>query len=437
MHDGGFTLVWIADLHIHSHYSMATSKLCEPVNLHRWAGLKGLALIGTGDFTHAGWRRELRENLVEAEPGFYRLRAKHQPEIPDQPDTRFVISGEISSIYKKNGRTRKVHNLILLPSLKAADAFSTKLESLGMNIHSDGRPILGMDSYDLFRMALDVCSEAIFIPAHIWTPHFSVFGSNSGFDLIEECYEDLTPYISALETGLSSDPAMNWQWSALDRFRLVSNSDAHNPQNLGREATVFEAEFSYQGLKRALQGDVRDRLVETIEFFPEEGKYHYDGHRNCGVSFTPEQTAEHNGLCPVCGKKVTVGVLNRVTALTDRPFGFKPEEARPFQRLIPLMEIIGDVYNMGVHSRKVETAYWALLREFGPELTILRETDIEWLTRVDALLGTAVSRLRSGQVNITPGYDGQYGVISVINADERKLSGKIKPYRDIERGSIG
>ena len=399
---------------------MATSKLCDPVNLHRWAGLKGITLVGTGDFTHGGWRRELRENLVEAEPGFYRLRKEHQPEIPDQPDARFMISGEISSIYKKNGRTRKVHNLILLPSLEAADALSAKLESLGMNLHSDGRPILGLDSYRLFQMTLDVCPEAIFIPAHIWTPHFSVFGSNSGFDLIEECYEDLTPCISALETGLSSDPAMNWQWSALDRFRLISNSDAHNPQNLGREATVFEAELSYQGLRKALQGDATDRLAGTVEFFPEEGKYHYDGHRNCGISFTPEQTAQHNGLCPVCGKKVTVGVFNRITALADRPLGFQPEGAQPFQRLIPLKEIIGDVYNVGVNTRKVDTVYWALLREFGPELVILRDTDIERLTQFDSAIGMAISRLRNGQVSIIPGYDGQYGVISVISEEERK-----------------
>lgn len=401
---------------------MATSKLCDPVNLHRWAGLKGITLIGTGDFTHAGWRRELRENLVEAEPGFYRLQLKTQPEIPGQPDPRFVISGEISSIYKKNGRTRKVHNLILLPSLEAAERISAKLESQGMNIHSDGRPILGLDSYRLFQMTLDICPEAILIPAHIWTPHFSVFGSNSGFDAIAECYEDLTSCISALETGLSSDPAMNWQWSALDQFRLVSNSDAHNPQNLGREATVFEAELSYQGLKKALEGDETDRLVETIEFFPEEGKYHYDGHRNCGISLTPEQTAKYNGLCPVCGKKVTVGVLHRVTTLADRPLGFQPEGARPFQRLIPLKEIIGDVYNVGVQSRKVETVYMDLLRKIGPEMTILRETDIEQLNQIDSLLGTAISRLRSGEVSIKPGYDGQYGVISLIDEAERKQS---------------
>lgn len=289
-----------------------------------------------------------------------------------------------------------------------------------MNLHSDGRPILGLDSYRLFQMTLDVCPEAIFIPAHIWTPHFSVFGSNSGFDLIEECYEDLTPCISALETGLSSDPAMNWQWSALDRFRLISNSDAHNPQNLGREATVFEAELSYQGLRKALQGDATDRLAGTVEFFPEEGKYHYDGHRNCGISFTPEQTAQHNGLCPVCGKKVTVGVFNRITALADRPLGFQPEGAQPFQRLIPLKEIIGDVYNVGVNTRKVDTVYWALLREFGPELVILRDTDIERLTQFDSAIGMAISRLRNGQVSIIPGYDGQYGVISVISEEERK-----------------
>lgn len=425
-------MAWIADLHIHSHYSMATSKDGNPVNLHRWAGLKGISLVGTGDFTHPGWRQELRDNLVEAEPGFYRLKNAPPPEIPDQPEVRFVVSGELSNIYKKNGRTRKVHNLLILPSLEAADKISSKLESLGMNIRSDGRPILGMDSYHLFQMALDLCPEMIFIPAHIWTPHFSVFGSNSGFDTITECYEDLTDYINALETGLSSDPAMNWQWSALDRFSLVSNSDAHNPQNLGREANLFDAEFSYQGLKNALADKGDNRLAGTIEFFPEEGKYHFDGHRNCGVTLAPEETAQYGGICPVCGRKLTVGVLNRVDALADRPRGFQPEKSRPFQRLVPLRQVIGDAYRVGAGSRKVETVYFNLLHHFGPELSILREIDIDLITQFSGtLLGTAIKRLREGTVDVKPGYDGEYGVISIIKDTERHtLVGQTALFQD-------
>jgi uncharacterized protein (TIGR00375 family) len=412
---------WVADLHIHSHFSMATSKECNPVNLHRWAALKGIALVGTGDFTHPGWRAELRERLLPAEPGFYKAKENPAPEIPGQPEVRFVVTGEISTIYKKNDRTRKVHHLVILPSLEAADRIATRLEALGMNIRSDGRPILGLDSYLLFQLILEVAPDVIFIPAHIWTPHFSVFGSNSGFDTIEECYGDLTPHIWALETGLSSDPAMNWRWSALDRFSLVSNSDAHNPRNLAREANLFATEFSYPGLKSALQDKASDRFAGTLEFFPEEGKYHLDGHRNCQVCWEPSVTREHGMICPVCNRKVTVGVLHRVAELADRPAGFRPEHAKPFLSLVPLREVIGAAMNVGAASRKTERIYYDLLHEFGPELDILMKADLERVAaRAGTLISTGIQRLRERKVEIRPGYDGEYGVISLFDDLERR-----------------
>ncbi len=318
--------MFIADFHIHSKYSRATSKDCVPEVLELWARRKGLNLIGTGDFTHAAWRGELKEKLVPSEEGLYALKDEYRRE--DEiagPDfkPRFIVSGEISSIYKKNGRVRKIHNLILLPGLDQAEALSRRLEAIG-NLHSDGRPILGLDARDLLEITLSVCPDTIFIPAHVWTPHFSLFGAYSGFDSIEECFEDLTGHIQALETGLSSDPPMNWQLSALDKFTLVSNSDAHSPGNLAREANIFQTDLSYPLIARALQNRDTQEFYGTIEFFPEEGKYHYDGHRNCKVCLTPAQTEATSGLCPVCGGRITVGVLHRVTALADRNEDLSP-----------------------------------------------------------------------------------------------------------------
>lgn len=428
-------MAWVADFHIHSHFSVATSKESNPQSLGRWAGLKGISLVGTGDFTHPGWRRELSEALLPAEPGFYKLKETPALEIPNQPDVRFVVSGELSTIYKKNGRVRKVHHLVILPSLEAAERISNRLEDLGMNIRSDGRPILGLDSHDLLSLVLEACPEAIFIPAHIWTPHFSVFGSNSGFDGIEECYGDLTPYIHALETGLSSDPAMNWRWSALDRYTLVSNSDAHNPQNLGREANLFEAEFSYDGVKNALENKTAG-FIGTIEFFPEEGKYHYDGHRNCEVAWKPEETIANEGICPVCGRKVTVGVLHRVAVLADRPEGYRPEKAKPYQSLVPLAEVIGAALHLGRGSRKIDQIYHQLLHKFGPELAILREIELDSIAReAGPLVAEAIRRLRSGEVEVKPGYDGAYGVVSLLRETDRQallgqaalFEGKLEP----------
>ena len=413
--------MFIADLHIHSHYSRATSRDCVPEQLDLWARRKGIHLVGTGDFTHAAWREELAQRLEPSGEGFYRLRPEHR--LRDRaaaaaPDPRFVVTGEISSIYKKNGRVRKVHNVILLPSLEAAAALSARLEGLGCNLHSDGRPILGLDSRDLLELTLDACPEAVFIPAHIWTPHFSLFGAFSGFDTIEECFEDLTPHIHALETGLSSDPPMNWRLSALDRYFLVSNSDAHSPAKLGREANLFDAELSWGGLSGALSGGGRGPR-STIEFFPEEGKYHFDGHRNCGLRLTPAEAEAAGGVCPVCGRKLTTGVLHRVEQLADREEDFRRPDAAPFERIVPLPEIIGASVGRSAAGAAVERAYEAMLAELGPEFSILCELPLEDIRRVAGpCVAEGVRRVRAGELHWEPGFDGEYGRVEILSRDE-------------------
>ena len=407
----------IADLHIHSRFSMATSKEGTPENLDFWARKKGISLIGTGDFTHPVWREELKERLVSEGNGLYRLRDEYVKEesrkFPGE-GTRFVVSGEISSIYKKNGKTRKVHNVILLPGLEAADAMAQRLEKIG-NIHSDGRPILGLDSHDLLEMMLDVCPEGILIPAHIWTPHFSVLGAKSGFDSVEECFEELAPYIHALETGLSSDPAMNWRISKLDRYQLVSNSDAHSPSKLGREANLLDIDCSYQGLYRAIQPG--EGLEGTVEFFPEEGKYHFDGHRKCGVSLSPVEAERLGGICPVCGKKLTMGVDHRILQLSDRDesSAAMPESGRPYESLMPLPEVISACMGFSTASKKVQGQYEALLERLGSEFTILREVSPEDIRKAGGeVLAEGIRRLRAGEVVRKPGSDGEYGKIELF-----------------------
>ena len=455
---------YIGDLHIHSRFSMATSRDTTPEKLELSARKKGILLVGTGDFTHEGWRRELRERLEPAEEGFYRLR----PEFREPGNgawaagnPRFVVSGEISSIYKKNGRTRKVHNVILLPSFEAADALAARLEKIG-NIHSDGRPILKLDCRDLLEMLLDVCPEGMLIPAHIWTPHFSLFGRMSGFDRIEECFEDLTPYVHALETGLSSDPDMNRQWSALDGYQLISNSDAHSPAKLGREATVFDTEFSYEGLSGAIQRG--EGLSGTIEFFPQEGKYFYDGHRKCGVCLSPREAEALNGICPVCGKRLTMGVAHRIWELADRRDGGEiaqsysngkeladrrngrdadfrigsEEVARAgsdtcadkswyvgsgiseysgagFESLVPLPEVVSAVVGTSPASKKVSALCDQMLHDLGTEFAILRTIPLE---NIRAAFGDPIAHviqnLRQRNVTAKPGFDGEYGKITVL-----------------------
>ena len=405
----------IADLHIHSRFSMATSKEGTPENLDFWARKKGISLIGTGDFTHPVWREELKERLVSEGNGLYRLRDEYVKEdsrkFPGE-GTRFVVSGEISSIYKKNGKTRKVHNVILLPSLEAADAMAQRLEKIG-NIHSDGRPILGLDSHDLLEMMLDVCPEGILIPAHIWTPHFSVLGAKSGFDSVEECFEELAPYIHALETGLSSDPAMNWRISKLDRYQLVSNSDAHSPSKLGREANLLDIDCSYEGLYRAIQ--TGEGLEGTVEFFPEEGKYHFDGHRKCGVSLSPVEAERLGGICPVCGKKLTMGVDHRVEQLADRAEGFVKKDGKKYESLVPLPEVISTCMGYSAASKKVQGCFEQMIQTLGTEFDILRNVPSEDIKScAGERIAEGIENVRTGNVKRIPGYDGEYGKIELF-----------------------
>lgn len=409
----------IADLHIHSRYSRATSKQGTPEFLDLWARKKGISIVGTGDFTHPVWREELQEKLIPAEDGLYCL--KQESILADARNyggeaPRFVISGEISSIYKKNGKVRKVHNVILLPGLEDAEKLSQKLETIG-NIHSDGRPILGLDSHDLLEIMLEICPKGILIPAHIWTPHFSLFGAFSGFDTIEECYEDLTPYIHALETGLSSDPPMNWRISALDRFQLISNSDAHSPAKLGREANLLDIDLSYQGLYDAIQDG--KGLEGTIEFFPEEGKYHFDGHRKCHLCLSPEEAEGYGGICPICGKKITIGVDHRVLQLSDRKNGAERKIKKPFETLVPLPEVIAASIGKTVASKKVQEQYENMLQNLGNEFEILREIPVEDIRKQEGyLISEGIRRLRAGQVSRKPGFDGEYGTISLFHPEE-------------------
>ena len=411
--------MYIGDLHIHSRYSRATSRELTPEHLDLWARKKGIHILGTGDFTHPAWRAELAEKLEPAEPGLYLLKkeyALNRPSNLGQQSPRFVISGEISSIYKKNDRVRKVHSLIILPSLEAAEVLSRRLEAIG-NIHSDGRPILGLDCHDLLAVTLESCPEAIYVPAHIWTPHFSLFGAFSGFDTIEECYEELTPQIHALETGLSSDPAMNWRLSALDSYQLISNSDAHSPAKLGREASLFDIPMSYDGLYGAIQRG--EGLKGTIEFFPEEGKYHYDGHRKCHLCLSPSQARRYGGLCPVCGRKLTTGVLHRIEQLADRQEDFVLPGGRPYENLVPLGEVIAASAGSSPSSVKVTRQYEHLLEELGNEFHILREASLDDISRTaGSLTAEGIRHLRNGQVEWHPGYDGEYGRMRLFRPAE-------------------
>ena len=413
--------MYIADLHIHSKYSRATSRDCDAPHLDLWARRKGIRLLGTGDFTHPAWRAELAEALEPAEEGLYRLRpdCALPCETAAAEPPRFVVSGEISTIYKRGGKTRKVHHVILLPSLEAAEELAHRLEAIG-NLHSDGRPILGLDSRDLLDITLNACPEAIYIPAHIWTPHFSLFGAFSDFETLEECYGDLSCHIRALETGLSSDPPMNRRLSMLDRYTLVSNSDAHSPAKLGREANLLDCTLSYPALRRALE--TGEGFGGTIEFYPEEGKYHLDGHRACRCCLEPAQTAALEGRCPVCGRKLTVGVLHRVEQLADRadPIAL----SKPFESLIPLAEVLADGMGVSPAAKRVQEAYFALLARLGPEMRILRElspADIEREAGFAAAEG--IRRMREGRVIRKAGYDGEYGVISLFEPGELEILG--------------
>jgi uncharacterized protein (TIGR00375 family) len=419
---------YYADLHVHSRYSRATSRDCDLEHLALWAQRKGLGVVATGDFTHPAWFAELSEKLVPAEPGLYRLRDELAREVERRvppacrAPVRFVLSVEIATISKKGERTRKIHHLVYAPDLATADAFRRRLATMG-NLAADGRPILGLDSRHLLEVVLEAGPGACLVPAHIWTPWFAVLGSKSGFDSVDECYADLAGHIFAVETGLSSDPPMNWRVAALDRYRLISNSDAHSPGMLGREACVFDTDLAYDALFAALRTGAG--YGGTLEFFPEEGKYHLDGHRACAVRLEPAETRARGGLCPGCGKPLTVGVMHRVEALADRPPGHVPAGAAPFRSLVPLPEIVGEVRGVGAKSASVAADVAALAERLGPELRVLTDVPLEELARVAAApLVEAVARLRRGAVVREAGYDGEYGVIRMFAPGELARVGR-------------
>lgn len=412
---------FIADLHIHSKYSRATSVGMTPENIWEWAQLKGISVVGTGDYTHPKWFKELNDKLEPLENGLFKLKKAYQNvEVPAlcSGEVSFLLTTEISCIYSKDNKTRKVHCLVFVPDFSSAAKLSIALAKIG-NLNSDGRPILGLDAKDLLKIVLDTSHDAMLVPAHAWTPHFSVFGAASGFDSLYDCFGELASHIYAIETGLSSDPAMNWRLSALDGITLISNSDAHSPAKMGREANILDTDISYPAIMEALQSGAG--FAGTIEFFPEEGKYHYDGHRLCGVSLTPAETKKYDYLCPMCGKRLTVGVLHRLDELADRAEGIKPKSARPFRSIIPLPELISEVLRVGVSSKAVDNVYRRMLAALGSEFKILIDSplsDIE--DAVSPHLREAIARMRSGKVNIAPGFDGEYGKVRIFEEVERK-----------------
>ena len=394
------------DAHIHSKFSRATSKNMDLENLSEWARYKGIDILGTGDFTHPFWSAQLKEKLEDV-GGLFKLK-----ENANSPF--FILTAEISCIYSQDGKGRRIHLVIFAPSISDVEKINQRLSKIG-NLYSDGRPILGISAYDVTKIILEVSPESFIVPAHIWTPWFSLFGSNSGYNTVKECFKDLTSQIFALETGLSSDPPMNWRLSQLDNYSLISNSDAHSPANLGREATVFEVadkdNLSFSLIKKMLK---EGNISYTIEFFPEEGKYHYDGHRNCDVNISPDEAKKKNNKCPKCGRDLTIGVMHRVIDLADRKDGFKPEKAPSFKSLLPLREIIAESLKQKTGSRQVETEYMKIVKTVSPELPLLLDFSQEKLTgKVSPEIINAIQKIRQGKVEKIPGFDGVYGIIKV------------------------
>jgi uncharacterized protein (TIGR00375 family) len=403
-------MAFIADFHIHSKYSRATSKEMDIPALDEMAKLKGIDLVGTGDFTHPVWLDRLKRTLLPEEDGLYRF-----------GKTLFILTTEVNNIFYAHGTVRKIHNLIFAPSFKAVEKVNKRLAGFG-DLHSDGRPILKMEAKDLVETVLGADEDAFIVPAHIWTPWFSLFGANSGFDSIEECFGEYTKYVYALETGLSSDPQMNWRVSSLDRFTLISNSDAHSPSRLGREANVLSHRIGYKGVKKTLKEKNKEKFLYTVEFFPQEGKYHYDGHRGCDLCFSPRESRKHKNLCPKCGQPLTIGVMHRVETLADRDEDFDGiEDNIPFKHLVPLSEIIGEALDQGVDTKAVGERYRGITQRLGGEFKVLLEVPEAELSRsISPRIVDGIMRVRKGKVKIKCGYDGVYGKVRVFDEEEKK-----------------
>jgi uncharacterized protein (TIGR00375 family) len=413
---------FIADFHIHSRFSRSCSKKLTLPNNYSWAQIKGIELLTTADFTYPAWFAEINEQLKETAEGIYELKEEFiknsefmAPKSCQNP-VKFIFTTEVSLIYKKSGKVRKIHHVIMAPNLETAGKINKALDERG-NIRSDGRPILGMDSKVLLELLLEISPQIQLIPAHIWTPHFSIFGSKSGFDTVEECFEELSSHIFSLETGLSSDPAMNYRVSKLDKYVLVSNSDAHSPQKFGREATIFDTEMTYPAILEALRNDHK-KVIGTIEFFPEEGKYHYDGLRNENLCLEPSETKKFKFISPETGKKITVGVLHRVDDLADSPLGRVPKEAPKVWHLIPLVEILSEIFGVKSPNNKVNDFYFKLISELGPEFYILKDCPVNDIKKIDPRVAEAIDRMRNKKIIIQPGYDGEFGVIKLFKPEE-------------------
>lgn len=406
----------VTDLHIHSRWSRSCSKELTLPNIAKACERKGIQLVGTADALHPAWRASIGQDLSEAGEGVFALRDGSSP-------TRFILSTEISCIYKRGGKVRRLHHVVLFPSLSALDKLIASLTDRGCNLKSDGRPIIGLDSEELLKLVLDADERCLLIPAHAWTPWFSIFGSKSGFDSIQECFGDMSKHIFAIETGLSSDPSMNWRLSALDKVFLVSNSDAHSLDNLGREANVFEmAQPSYLELRRILCEHDVPKFLETYEFFPEEGKYHADGHRDCGFWCDPAETKRLKSACPKCGKPLTVGVLYRVDELADRqPGPSRPAGAPPYRSIVPLAEVIGEALGLGKASKRVKTVLDGFLQAGGTEFHVLLEMPPQELLKAGPPeVAAAIQNMRAGQVEIRPGYDGEFGKVKISGVMKKK-----------------
>lgn len=402
----------IADFHIHSKYSRATSRDMNVETLALWAGKKGIGVLGTGDFTHPQYFAELRGALEPSENGLFKLRGRLSP-------VRFVLTVEVSNIFSTPKGAKRIHTVVLAPSFEAAQKINVQLARLG-NVASDGRPIFGFHVKQIVKIALDASPDCLVIPAHAWTPWFSVFGANSGFDSIEECFEEEAKNIHAIETGLSSDPAMNWRLSKLDRITLLSNSDSHSPSRIGREANVFDCAMDYFEIVRAIREKNSNKILHTIEFFPEEGKYHFDGHRACNLVLAPEESKKLGKVCPHCGKKLTIGVLHRVDDLADREEGFVPKNGIPFKNMIPLDEIIADAFDQSVNTKAVDQEYERIVKQIGPELSILFDrSEGELLSAASPRVAQGILKVRARQVEIAPGYDGVYGKIKIFREEEK------------------
>lgn len=407
-----------ADLHVHSKYSRAVSRDMDLPHIDHWAKIKGIGLMGTGDFTHPAWVEHIKAELTEDGSGF--LQRTNSPQL-----TRFVLSSEISCIYSRAGKTRRIHVIVLCPDIATVEKLNGYLSLIG-NLHSDGRPILGLDAEELAKIVIDANPKNMIIPAHAWTPWFSLFGSMSGFDSVEECFGTMTPHIYALETGLSSDPAMNWRLSQLDRIAITSNSDAHSPKpnKMGREATEFELEnMTYDNLVEALQSQSmiidgqspKNIIASTVEFFPEEGKYHWDGHRDHQIRWSPEETKQHKGICPICGKPVTIGVESRVEQLADRPADVHPTNRPPFKKLVPLEEIIAETQGVKSGSKKVGLIYDRLTAQASEFDILLKFSDSELASLGEPRVAEGIQRVRRGELDIAPGYDGEYGTVHIFS----------------------